>query len=145
MKTDIINRLETLISEDCKPIDREERFRDLLRECYSFDSVGGPFAGMCPARVIEEIDPGAFRCGVNDYEDSEDWREVGGEYYTNDDCDEKREELISDLETEIEELETEIEEETEHNSGDGSLEIDALQRKITDLRADITTLKQHVF
>lgn len=51
-------------------MDVEERFSDMLDECYSFKSVGGPFAHMLPSRVLRECDETAFRCGANDYADS---------------------------------------------------------------------------
>jgi hypothetical protein len=96
----IIEELEQRITTNCKHIDVEQRFRDMLDECYSFDSIGGPFAGMSPSRVLEEVDPTAFRCGVADYSDGEDWAEIDGEYYETDDCEDQKDSLIDELETE---------------------------------------------
>lgn len=80
MKT-VEERMRERIGEVEKP-DRDQRFRDMLDECYSFKGVGGPFEHMLPSCVLEEMDPVAFRCGVNDFEDSDDTlEEFDGEYY----------------------------------------------------------------
>ena len=100
MKRDIVKELKDHVASNCTPVDREQRFRDMLDDCYSLEGVGGPFANMTPSRVLEECDPTAFRCGVNDYEDSEDWVEIGGCYYERSNVEEAREEFISDLESE---------------------------------------------
>ena len=46
-------------------------YDESLDDCYTFDEVGGPFKGMSPARVLSEVDPTAYRCGLNDYNDAE--------------------------------------------------------------------------
>ena len=46
----------------------EEMFRDMLDEIYDTVTMG-EFA-WDPSRILEEMDPIAFRCGVNDYESS---------------------------------------------------------------------------
>lgn len=70
MKTIIENKVIERVKEELSPVDIEESFADTLDECYSFEKVGGPFEHMSPSRVLKEIDPTAFRCGVNDYADS---------------------------------------------------------------------------
>jgi hypothetical protein len=109
MTTEHVQRMIQHITENCTPIDREQRFRDMLNECYSFDAVGGPFASMDPAQVLEEMDPIAFRCGVNDYCDGDTY-EIEGETYDVREVDEAKEEFIDDLENEISDLEEEINE-----------------------------------
>jgi len=99
-KRDIAKELHEAIRESCTPIDREQRFRDMLDECYSFKGVGGPFEYLLPSRVLEEMDPTAFRCGVSDYEDSEDWVEIDDCYYARSDVEGAREDFIAELENE---------------------------------------------
>ena len=87
MTTEIERRVEAKVKEELTAIDTEQRYDDMLDECYSFKSVGGIFAHMLPSRVLEEMDPIAYRCGKNDWEDSESqdqWEEIDGEYYDRD-------------------------------------------------------------
>lgn len=54
--------------------DNEEtkaQYDDMLNELYNFREVGGPFEHMDPARVLEEVDPIAYRCGFVDWLNSE--------------------------------------------------------------------------
>ena len=97
---------ESRIESDCKPVDMEQRFRDMLDECYTFDKVGGPFAYMSPSRVLKEVDPTAFRCGVNDYADgeSDEIVELSSGHYRIEDCKEVQDEIAAELDTEIEDL-----------------------------------------
>jgi hypothetical protein len=148
MKTEktetVIDRLEQHIADECTRIDREAQFDAMLDECYSFDKVGGPFAHMLPSRVLKELDPVAYRCGVNDYEDSCEWVEVGGEYYDGSEADKAKDEFVDNLESEISDLEAEIETEEAdeyHNVSD----VAAMKRKLADLRADLATVEKHSF
>ena len=148
---DIIAELEQKIADDLDTIDRESRFDEMMNELYSFDAIGGPFQHMEPARVLKEIDPVAYRCGVNDYADGENWIEVAGENYDGKEVEGKRDELIEELESEIEDLETEIEEleeefETEERSKEESqAEIDDKNAKIEILKECVERLKNHSF
>ena len=47
----------------------EEKFRQMLDECYPALQIG--YLTFSPSRVLEELDPIAFACGVADgeYED----------------------------------------------------------------------------
>ena len=91
---------------DAVEIDVDD-FLEEYKDCL--DESCGDFHGFMYSRILEELDPIAFRCGLNDYcnnkdvEDTEEWKEAN----------EKVEELeseIEDLESSIEELEEEIEE-----------------------------------
>jgi hypothetical protein len=106
------------VKQECSIIDREERFRQMLDECYSFDSVGGPFAYMVPSKVLEEMDPTAFRCAVNDYIDGEETYEIDGETYDQREVDEAKDEFIEELEAEISALEEERDEWVKNEGGD---------------------------
>ena len=80
----VIERVKTELSEISES-DLEESYRGTLNDC---------------SRVLEEVDPTAYRCGLADFIDSEcsDGRicEIDGEYYNAD---------------EVEEIESEIEDE----------------------------------
>ena len=106
-KRDIEKELREAIHAGCTQIDREQRFRDMLDECYSFKGVGGPFEHMTPSRVLEECDPTAFRCGVNDYEDDEDWVEIDGNYYARPDVEGAVKDFVDGLEDEKTDAENE--------------------------------------
>lgn len=114
------------VKQECTAIDREQRFRDALDEIYSFRDVGGPFTYMSPSNVLEEMDPTAFRCGVNDYIDGEDTYEIDGETYDMREVDEAREEFIDDLQSELSDLNAEIEDDEEPDTS----EIEELQAAI---------------
>jgi hypothetical protein len=132
MTPDIIKQLEERIASDLNAIDVETKFCEMLDECYSFDSVGGPFSYMTPSSVLQEMDPTAFRCGVSDYVDGEDWVEVGGDYYETEECIEIREDMVAELEQKIADLEDELDEEEE----DPDLE---------RLRTSLEELEEHSF
>lgn len=78
-----------------------DAYNEMLDDCFSFASVGGPFEHMSPARVLAEVDPTAYRCGFNDWLDSLD---SGEGFKAHDDLVERR----GELEDEIEELEAEL-------------------------------------
>lgn len=56
MKTETESKVEERIKSELSPVNVESRFADMLDECYSFESVGGPFAHMLPSRVLRECD-----------------------------------------------------------------------------------------
>lgn len=101
--------LITHVTDNCTPVDREELFDQSLDECYSFDDVGGPFTHMVPSQVLKEMDPTAYRCGVNDYMDGEETYEIEGDTYWIKDVEAARDEFIEELETELSGLEVELE------------------------------------
>jgi hypothetical protein len=99
--------LEKRVKEDLKPIDLEELYRDMLDECEPVVKVAG--LSFTPSRIIEELDPTAFRCGVSDYADSLIGEtlseEIDGEYYNLDEVNDIRDEIESELDEEEEEEE----------------------------------------
>ena len=113
-KQEIEKEIEQRVIGELTPVDMEELYNSMLDECYSFESVGGIFACMEPHRVLEEIDPIAYRCGKNDYENSlrEEYEEVNESFY------DKRE--VQDLRDEVE-AEAE-EQQTEEDSCEGETE-----------------------
>jgi hypothetical protein len=120
---------ESRIESDCKPVDMEQRFRDMLNECYSFKEVGGPFKWMTPSRVLEEMNPTAFRCGVNDYADgeSDEIVELSSGYYRIEDCKEVQDEIAAELDTEIEDL-------RENEADEDSKQADELEMLLSQFR-----------
>lgn len=48
----------------------DDQYNDMLDESYSFECVGGIFADMQPSRVLELVDPIAYREGFSEYVDS---------------------------------------------------------------------------
>lgn len=101
--------LITHVTDNCTPVDRELRFDQVLDENYSFENVGGPFGHMVPSQVLKEMDPTAYRCGVNDYMDGEETYEIKGDTYWIKDVEAARDEFIEELETELSGLEVELE------------------------------------
>lgn len=138
--TTTITTLIEKIQDECTPVDREAAFDAMLDDCYSFEKVGGPFAYMSPSRVLKEVDPVAYRCGVNDYADSEEWLEIAGDYYRSDEVENVRDAFISDLESEVSDLEGEIEDLEVEDESDLQ-EASSLQRRIHDLNAQIAQAK----
>lgn len=81
--------MRAAIVEQCKPVDREEFYRELLREAYGTVEVCGfTFDAF---RILEKLDPVAFYCGRNDYFGNGDWVEVEGETYNKTEADEAAE------------------------------------------------------
>lgn len=128
---EILDQWRTRIESDCDKVDMEQRFRDMLDECYSFEAVGGPFAHMSPSKVLAELDPIAFRCGLNDYADSvrDEYVELSSGYYRIEDCKEVQGEIAAELDTEIEDLR---ENETDEDSKQAD-ELETILCKFRDL------------
>lgn len=92
------------IASQCSAINADAAYDDMLDECFSLESVGGPFAHMSASKVLSEVDPIAYRCGFSDFADSqrEFWVEVDGDYYERRDAEQAKEEFIAELQTEAE-------------------------------------------
>lgn len=141
----IVSKLISHIEAECSAIDREGVFDDMIDECYSFESVGGPFAHMSPSRVLREVDPIAHRCGVNDYFGTDDsYIEVGNETYRKDEVDEARDSFLEDLENECSDLETEIED-LESEEDPSVQELAAKKRQLFELQSDLQAAKDYAF
>lgn len=83
----------------CFEIDRdkhEEEYRDLIDESGPVIVAGLKFTA---SRILEELDPVAYRCGLNDYVDSLD--------VTKDSEYQALESELADLESELADLESE--------------------------------------
>ncbi len=127
-----MSKLTDYIKENLKPVNLEGLYDDMLDECYSFKSVGGIFAHMQPSRVLAKCDPTAYRCGMNDYEDSLGLIEIGGDYFDADDCEEQREKLVEEMDSQIQDLENELEALDDEDLG----EAPGLKRQIAELETE---------
>lgn len=145
MQSETIKKLIEHVTNEVNPMDRERVFDDMLDECYSFDKVGGPFEHMSPSRVLKEVDPVAYRCGVNDYFGTDDnYYEIDGDYYPIREVDNAKDEFLDELTTKESELEEEIEELDEDD--DGSLvELRQKTSELADVRAKIEEVRKYVF
>lgn len=146
-KSALILALTEHVKSECSPVDMEQRFRDMIDECYSFDKIGGPFSHMSPSRVLEEVDPTAFRCGVSNQSDSENVYEIDGDYYDSDKVDEARDEFVADLQTELDEAQTGLDVEDNLEEGEERNEetVADLTAEIALLEAKIEAVENHAF
>lgn len=103
---EILDQWRIRIEDQCDKVDMEAMFSDMLDECYSFNAVGGPFAYMSPSKVLAELDPIAFRCGLNDYADSvrDEYVELSNGHYKIEDCKPIQDEIADEWEADIESL-----------------------------------------
>lgn len=144
MKTQTENNLLAFVVSECKAINIEERYEETLRELYGDVNVCG--MEMDAVRVLKEMDPTAYRCGVNDWEDSEGFVEIEGDYYESGDVDEARDEFVSNLESEVSDLEDEIAELTEAEDGaDWTVLIGQKSAHLAELEASVTEASKYSF
>ena len=81
----------------------EQEYRDILDDNGPVKVCGLTFY---PSTILEELDSTAYRCGFNDWLDSEEWDEFEGDYMKRDDIEkvtEEYEEYLEELENEGEE------------------------------------------
>lgn len=135
-KHEQVQKLLDHIVSECTAADLEARFSDVLDECYSFEKVGGPFQYMTPSRVLKEMDPTAFRCGVNDWADGEELYEINGDYYDRADVDKAREEFIEELDSEISDL-------TESITTAGIEDVARMERDLNELKAGLKAVEEY--
>ena len=142
------------VKEDGQPRDMDAAYREMLDECYSFKSVGGPFACMQPSRVLEECDPTAFRCGFNDWLDSEEVTEIGDEYFDSKELEDIREQVADALDSEITDLDEEAEDleaglpdpEPDGSDPHGFIaDLQAVRDQITEKQAILAAVKAYTF
>jgi len=99
----IKEKAEKRIMAELEPVDLEQLYRDMLDECEPEVKVAG--LSFCASRIVEELDPVAFRCGVCDYADSlvndSITEEIDGNHYDW----REAESIVEEVEAEEEELE----------------------------------------
>lgn len=149
VKTALIKSLIEHVTDELTPTDVEQRFDDMLDEIYSFEQVGGPFAHMIPSRVLQEVDPTAYRCGIADMDMSDDHFEINDEHYPQDDVNEARESFIADLRDSLKEVENdmaELEADTnEKNEKANKADIALFEIARAEIEAKIDLVESHVF
>jgi len=102
-----MSKLTDKIEEELSAVDCEKLFDQCLDEN---DPVRIGSLEYTPSHVLKQIDPIAYRCGVNDYVDSLGLKEINGNSYGSDEVDKICEELVEELENEIGSLQDELEE-----------------------------------
>lgn len=99
MKNEHEEKLEQRVKAELSPIDAEELYEETLRELYGDVKVCG--FTMDAANVLRELDPIAFRTGMNDWLDSESdqtFRYIGDDWYLKTEVDQIEEELLAEAE-----------------------------------------------
>ena len=92
---------------ECDPDDLADQFDECLDEEGNIKVAGCTFY---PSQILKECDPVAYRCGLNDFADSEFRKEDTEEYQALQEEIDQLESDIENLESEIEDLENQIEE-----------------------------------
>lgn len=89
------NKIEELVTErvtaELMSIDMENRYNDMLDECYP------EFFGWYPSVALQRVDEIQYNCGYSDFVDAENVEEINGEYYDADEVQEIREEIEEKL------------------------------------------------
>ena len=78
----------------------DQEYRDYIDEFNSVEIMGMSYTA---SRVLEELDPTAYRCCFNDWLDGEEWDEWEGDYMKRDDIqrlNEEYQEYLEELENE---------------------------------------------
>lgn len=83
-----------------------ENYTDQFDE--TLNDVHGEFMGYCASQILKEVDPIAYRCGLNDYVDSNVYKSDIEEYQDLEEDLEEVENQIDDLEDQRCELEDAI-------------------------------------
>ena len=94
----MMEKLEKRVEAELEPVDVEQIYRDMLDESGPEVHVAG--LSFMPSRVVEELDPVAFRCGVNDYVDSLVGETLSEEIGTNHYDLEEVNEILEEIESE---------------------------------------------
>jgi hypothetical protein len=90
---------------------------------------------FCTSRALKELDPTAYRCGKNDWINSENFVEINGDYYNFDECERVKDNFVFEIESEIEALEEEISEEEDEDEPD-TAQITEIKLKISHLESE---------
>ena len=104
MQALIANKEKQQSQIELDPVDFADQFNDMLDESGTVEAGGYSFY---PSRILEELDPVAYRCGLNDFIDSLDV-EDSDEYKALQTEIDQLQSDIEDLESEIEDLEQQI-------------------------------------
>jgi len=86
--------LDERIKSALSPVDKKEIYDELLDECYGEIKIGN--ITFDPSRVLKELDPIAYDCGLYDYLSDGDFYELDDEFYLQEEVDK----IIKDMEDE---------------------------------------------
>jgi hypothetical protein len=140
----IEHQLLEFIAAECNAVNVDRLYDDMIDDCYSFKSVGGPFEYMQASRVLSEMDPTAYRCGKNDWLDGARYIGIGDDFFEEKDVENAKEEFANELEVRESELETEIEE-MESDEDHNLQELAKLKRDLAELSADLAKVNNYAF
>ena len=140
-------KLKEIIIQNLERVNVDQQYDDLLDECYSSKSVGGVFAHMSPSRVLQECDSVAYRCGLNDYIDAQEYVEINGDYYDRADCENQREQLFDAMDAQKDELSEKRETMEAHklhlvDQADYQKAIDAINEQIDEISGEMSDIKK---
>lgn len=139
-------KLISAIKSDVEEIDTEKEFDNYLNSTYPDLEIAGH--SFDAAFALRELDPTAYDVDFADWLDGESYVEINGNYYEQDACEEIKDGLINDLESELDALEDEraeeLEKESDNEEPDEEL-LDSLNDKINDLNDEIIELKAYTF
>ena len=89
--------LEARIKEELTPIHIEDYYAAALDDIYPVVQICG--LTFSPSQIVRELDPTAFRCGMNDYLDGDDsLEEIADDWYRADEVQKLREEIEEEIE-----------------------------------------------
>jgi hypothetical protein len=131
--TKTIEALIAYVLEECGAFDLEGAYDSMLDETSDGCSLCKQYGA---ARILQEIDPTAYRCGMGDYEDSLGLIELEGSYYEAYDVEKARDEFIDNLESELSDLEDRLEDDQDNQ---------ALKAQIETKGAEIAEAKAYAF
>lgn len=136
----IIQALTDKITSELRPVDREAAFDESLDSEGEVNVAGLTFL---PSQIWKEMDPTAYRCGVNDYADGEAWVEIDGETYDQREVESIVSDFREELESELSDLEAELEAYGEDEPDE--MKVAEAQQRIADKQAEIDAIASDDF
>ncbi len=132
-------RIDKKLVKEYRVADTEAAFDEMLDECYSFNSVGGPFQYLRASEVMKEMLPTDYRCGHVDWLDSECsddryYEASDGNHYDAKSVNDAAGEVVDEINDEIKELEMQLgDEEDDDKISELEKQIEALNEELSDV------------
>jgi hypothetical protein len=104
--TKTIEALIEYVLSECEAFDLEDAYDSMIDETSECCSTCKQFGA---ARILQELHPTAYRCGMVDYADSLGLVEIEGSDYKSDAVEKARDEFIDNLESELSDLQDQLE------------------------------------
>lgn len=130
------------VTAECSRVDTEKLYDDMLDECSECCEMCKQYGA---SRILKELDPTAYRCGMNDYVDSltrDGLVEINDSYYQERDVDKAREEFVDGLNDELSELESEA---GDLDATDDEVELEKLNDQIERKKSAIEACEDYAF